>query len=147
MTGHQITDPEQALKFILAGNSTVTLRSLKTGAHLTFKVKKPKGDKFSPDLRFVSVLDHADGKGGYTYLGMVKDQNFSVTKKSVYYQTTTAPAPAAIRWLFDHVKRGEIPQQCEIWHEGRCGRCGRKLTDPTSISTGLGPECIHKIEG
>jgi hypothetical protein len=33
----------------------------------------------------------------------------------------------------------------EIWHEGRCGRCGRKLTVPESIHNGYGPECIHLI--
>jgi len=29
----------------------------------------------------------------------------------------------------------------EIWHEGRCGRCNRKLTVPASIALGIGPEC------
>jgi hypothetical protein len=28
-----------------------------------------------------------------------------------------------------------------VWHEGRCGRCGRKLTVPESIESGFGPEC------
>lgn len=32
----------------------------------------------------------------------------------------------------------------QVWHEGRCGRCGRKLTVPSSIETGLGPECAGK---
>jgi hypothetical protein len=29
--------------------------------------------------------------------------------------------------------------------EGRCGKCGRTLTVPSSIATGLGPECIKSI--
>jgi len=29
----------------------------------------------------------------------------------------------------------------EVWHSGECSRCGRKLTDPTSIEGGLGPVC------
>tara|TARA_R110002096_G_scaffold84290_4_gene194649 strand:+ start:14 stop:667 length:654 start_codon:yes stop_codon:yes gene_type:complete len=32
----------------------------------------------------------------------------------------------------------------EIWHEGKCSRCGRKLTVPSSIATGLGPVCATK---
>jgi hypothetical protein len=34
---------------------------------------------------------------------------------------------------------------CEVYHEGRCGRCNRKLTVPESIETGLGPECASKL--
>lgn len=33
----------------------------------------------------------------------------------------------------------------EVWHEGSCGRCGRKLTVPSSIETGLGPECAELV--
>jgi hypothetical protein len=29
----------------------------------------------------------------------------------------------------------------ELWHEGRCGKCGRALTVPESIESGLGPVC------
>jgi hypothetical protein len=28
-----------------------------------------------------------------------------------------------------------------LQHAGKCGRCGRKLTVPQSIETGIGPEC------
>jgi hypothetical protein len=27
-------------------------------------------------------------------------------------------------------------------HTGKCGRCGRKLTDPQSIARGIGPDCL-----
>lgn len=33
----------------------------------------------------------------------------------------------------------------EIWHEGKCGRCGRQLTVPESIESGFGPECVKMI--
>jgi len=32
-----------------------------------------------------------------------------------------------------------------LHHEGKCGRCGRKLTVPLSIETGIGPECASKM--
>lgn len=31
----------------------------------------------------------------------------------------------------------------EVWHEGRCGRCARRLTVPESILIGIGPECAE----
>jgi hypothetical protein len=33
----------------------------------------------------------------------------------------------------------------EVWHEGKCGKCGRALT-PSSILTGIGPECSKVIK-
>lgn len=29
---------------------------------------------------------------------------------------------------------------------GRCRRCGRGLTDPTSVKRGVGPDCVKKGE-
>jgi hypothetical protein len=33
----------------------------------------------------------------------------------------------------------------DVHHEGKCGRCGRKLTVPESVKSGFGPECAGKI--
>jgi hypothetical protein len=38
-----------------------------------------------------------------------------------------------------------LPECIEIWHEGKCGKCGRQLTVPSSIETGIGPECIKTL--
>lgn len=138
----RITDPAIALSFVTAGKSTFTVRSLKTGAHLTFKVKKSK--KPTGPSHFVTARDDADGFGSFSYLGVLwngADFNHGVRSllphDGVYANTA--------RWLFDHLKRNELPAKVEFWHEGRCGRCGRPLTDPTSISSGLGPECRSKM--
>src|ERR1019366_4832357 len=47
----------------------------------------------------------------------------------------------AWNYLWDRVLRGLLPANLEVWHEGKCGRCGRKLTVPESIERGIGPEC------
>ena len=39
----------------------------------------------------------------------------------------------------------ELEDYIELWHEGRCGKCGRVLTVPTSISTGFGPDCLRRL--
>jgi hypothetical protein len=50
----------------------------------------------------------------------------------------------AMNWVLDHLSEGEMPPLTEIWHEGRCGRCGRKLTVPDSIAIGIGPDCLTR---
>jgi hypothetical protein len=56
-----------------------------------------------------------------------------------------APSARAFDWTWRHIARGIMPDALEIWHEGRCGRCARRLTVPESIAQGFGPECIGKI--
>lgn len=146
---HRITDVEHAKTFVFAGKSIFTLRSQKTGNHLTLRVKKPKDTSkeqggWEPPF-FVSVLDHADGQGGYSYLGTLNRGRFSVTRKSPYYANTGALQVTVAGWFFSRLANNILPDNMELWHEGKCGRCGRRLTHPDSIATGLGPECAGKI--
>ena len=52
---------------------------------------------------------------------------------------------SAFSWVFERVVEGRVPRTVEFWHEGRCGRCARALTDPASIRSGFGPECVKHV--
>ena len=135
----KINNAEKALGFILAGNATFTLRSLKTGSRYTYKVRQAD-DK---PLWFVNLLTGPDNNSDYTYLGLVSDNTFRLTKKS---QMTDDSVPVvAFRWFLGKLVQQTIPEQVELWHAGRCGRCGRTLTVPESVESGFGPECVTKI--
>jgi hypothetical protein len=133
----EIVDAEAALRFILAGNARVTLRSLKTGKHFSFKVSKPEGAK----AHFVKVLDGPDNTSDYAYIGFIRDEREYVWGGDKARMGVDAPSNQAFAWTFRHLLRGEVPSELQIWHEGRCGRCGRVLTSPESIVMGLGPVC------
>jgi hypothetical protein len=131
---HQFTNPAHARAFALAGNATLTLVSLKTGARFTYRIRK--GKKRPDDPHFVSVRDGE----GFSYLGCVfKDGTFKVTRRSRY--DSGQPCARAFRFFKEALDAGAFHPQLEVWHEGRCGKCGRQLTVPESIATGLGPEC------
>lgn len=149
--GH-ISDSEAALRFILGGNATFTLRSKATGTRYTYKVRKAE-DRPTPTWSgipmggptwFVSLLNGPDNEGDFTYLGIVRDNQFKLTRKS--RMTMQSKPVVAFAWMFDKLVKHAMPKDAEIWHAGRCGRCGRKLTVPESISTGFGPECAGKLE-
>lgn len=149
MDGHRITDVTMAKQFVFAGKALFTLKSLKTDRHVTFKVRKPKkvsAGTPSTITHFVSVRDDADGEGSYSYLGTINAAGaFYHGRKSLvahdHWRTNAA------RWLFEHLARDELPARSELWHEGRCGKCGRVLTVPESIASGIGPECAKKSAG
>jgi hypothetical protein len=140
----QLTDAKSVLSFILAGNSTTTFRSAKTGTHYTYRVRLgEKRNPTDPDTFFVKLLTGPDNESAYTYIGMIRNGVFTTTratklpKDSVPIKTFT--------WVFAHLQKNVIPVALEVWHEGRCGRCGRKLTVPESIASGFGPECAQYV--
>lgn len=134
-----INDPKAALKFLLAGNATATFRSQKSGVHFTYKIEVAPKRANLPQAYFVMVLVGPDNTNDYAYLGMIgHDNRFFVTRNSKFPNGSCA---VAMGWVMDHLALGEMPPMTEIFHEGRCGRCGRTLTVPESIETGIGPVC------
>lgn len=128
--------------FAFSGKAIFTIRSLATGQRYTYKFKKVD-DK---DLWFVSYLVGADNENDYAYIGVVDgdDRFFRLTKKSILGDDST-PVKALRYMLGNVIVNDTIPAQLEIWHEGRCGRCARKLTVPESVARGFGPECATRI--
>ncbi len=37
-----------------------------------------------------------------------------------------------------------LPQNIEVWHEGSCCYCAKRLTVPASIELGMGPDCAEE---
>jgi hypothetical protein len=85
------------------------------------------------------VLAGADNTGNYVYLGTIfADGNFRVTRKSRV--AADAPSAVAFAWFVRNLESAKV----DVWHDGTCGRCGRKLTVPESIESGLGPVCAGR---
>lgn len=139
MQPHHMQSVGDVREFILAGNATFTLRSAKTGTRFTYKIRHPE-DK----PHFVSVLTGSDNESDFTFLGTIfPDGKYKHGARAKI--TQEAPSAQAFGWFYSKLNQGELHPQLEVWHEGRCGRCGRKLTVPESVENGLGPECIKKV--
>jgi hypothetical protein len=127
--------------FILAGNAIFTVRSKATQTRFTYKVQQSDPAKCRPGMMpvyFVSLLNGADNTGDFAYIGTIFADGFRVTRKSRV--AASAPSAIAFSWLMKHLEDARV----EVWHEGRCGRCGRTLTVPESIESGIGPICATK---
>lgn len=141
-------------RFMFAGNAYFSLKSMKTGMHYTYRVSRAfdevKDDDTGEmvrkykDLWFVSLLTGPDNWENYTYIGICDaNKDFRTTAKSKLPRES-APIQGMIYTLRQLRETGE-PGQVEIWHAGKCGRCGRMLTVPESVESGFGPECIGKL--
>jgi len=73
-------------------------------------------------------------------LGVIFDRNlYSHGRRSTI--SREAKSAIAFTWVWNKLSAGQMPEDLEVWHEGRCSKCGRQLTDPVSISVGMGPTC------
>jgi len=143
---HQVT------AFVFAGNSRFTLVSLKTGMRYTYRVKAKKADLKSANpavqadpAYFVEVLYGPDNTKSFKYIGALrKPGRFWITDKSKL--PCTSPSVVTFIWFLGEMRgaRPVLGKYLEVWHEGRCGVCGRVLTVPESITRGLGPECWER---
>lgn len=149
--------------FLLAGRCYVTLEQIATSVRSTYfieqKVKKgPVDDPKRPgytintvverfDIWFVSLVKGAIGDSKPRYLGVIEPQGFRTTTKTANNPLATAENINLFGDLLRDLRAGiSTAHKTRIWHCNRCGRCTRELSDPTSIATGLGPDCM-KIMG
>lgn len=126
-----MTDIGDIRRFVRAGRAIFTLRGVKE--RFTYKITRP--DDSQDFFFFVAVLSGTDR---YTYMGVLTNGQFKLTAKSKIGED--ALSYKAFRWFWGSLAKGDLGP-CEFWHEGQCGRCGRALTVPESIRSGLGPVC------
>jgi len=89
-----------------------------------------------------------DNVDDYRFLGWFYLDNFLLlfSGKSCYpKESSQARMLSMFLELIGNNK--ELPETCLFYPSAYCGRCGRLLTTPDSITRGIGPECIKQING
>lgn len=147
--------PGEIRKYILGGNSCFTIRC--NGVRRTYKVKSTTADRNANwstgnqdrSQYFISLkTGPGDSFSDYSYMGMLRqttdgDYRLVETAKSQAKRGSAAWDLFAKLWY--SIERGcRVPSNFEFWHEGSCCMCGRRLTVPSSIESGIGPECAGK---
>jgi hypothetical protein len=167
MATSHIISPSHLKKFVFGGAATFTAVSETSGMRLTFKIKFPKKEIENEKgkmvkvfdrsgIMFVSVLTGSDNTSSYSYLGYIKktkvrnEQGELTTIPMFVYGGSKArvgadaPSVKVIDKLINIIARNGYPENATLYHEGKCGICGKPLTVPKSILTGLGSVCDAK---
>jgi hypothetical protein len=141
LLARRLRNVEDCRRFIIGGKATFTLRSGRTQARFTYKVKASKDG----GVHFVSLMTGPDNESHFSYVGYIRrDVFFYGGAKSRV--SRDQKSVQAFEWTWRELMRGNLPDVLEVWHEGRCCRCGRKLTVPESIESGIGPECAGRMK-
>lgn len=134
---------EQVKQYILAGNCIFTLYSKKLDTRYTFKIQQ---DKNNEERYFAKVLFGPDNENDYRYIGLFYSDTLGLKTSSAAHIPYTAPQFVMLQY-FLKIVQGEYPwpDTCQFYPSGKCCRCGRTLTTPESIESGIGPECKKYI--
>ena len=142
---NRFSDGEVARTFLLSGRARLTLVSEVTGVKFTYRIAQKCPLQEGPTFpHFVQLLNGPNNESDYQYLGTIfhselLGKHFASTRASKI--SRQAKSFKAFEYAMKHLLAGNLPPKCEVWHEGRCGKCGRVLTNPSSITIGLGPTC------
>ena len=144
---YKLENVEDIKRFMIGGNAIITLESKITGCWFTYRIKKAKKDDEKSPF-YVSVLTGVNNESSYTYMGTIFKNadklSFTLTKNSKI--GPDAVSYKAFNFFFNLTLKSKLHEDMAVYHRGICGRCGRTLTVPESLITGLGPECRGLVD-
>jgi len=134
-------------EFCLGGHAVFTVQNDATGEHRTYKIKVSKPNPRYPNPAFfVGLLAGPDNVSSYQYLGMLNATTGAVTLTRKSRMTDDSKAVKGVRWTLAKIWNNlEIPEGIQVRHVGKCGCCGRALTEPESLDRGIGPICWGRL--
>lgn len=148
---------KDALRFMLAGCSEFIMISGKTGKRLHYRLDKKeaqntKNDKDqtnkTSEQKFIYWLNVGINNGTLSYAGVLyfdsNDHRFKFGKGARGTLTPDDIRVKSILYVLNNFVNQKYDINVKIMHIGKCGKCGKKLTDPESIMIGLGPVCAKQ---
>lgn len=136
--------PGAVRAFVEGGNATFTVRNARTGGRYTYRVARNE-DQNGAARAFVAVLNGPDNGRDYAHIGFIGRRDGAFVRSRQSPLPSTALSVRGFDWVWSHVDRLADYPHVEVHHVGKCGRCGRPLTVPSSITTGLGPVCAQRV--
>jgi hypothetical protein len=144
-----IIPAENLKQFVFGGAAVFTVESnANRSDYYTFKLrhfdkvetvegKRKKTLDRNSSIR-VWVLSGSNNMSDYQYLGTINTRSLVFKPKN---EVSEAKSVQLISALVRLISLGGAPRNATIYHEGKCGVCGRRLTTPDSITSGIGPTC------
>lgn len=129
--------------FITAGRAIFTIENDK-GTHKTYRVKRSRpSERFPNPAYFIDVLSGTDNENSYAPIGRVIPETGVITLTSISRFSPNDLNFKIAKFALEIAYRSRpLPIGYRLRHSGKCGRCGRTLTHPDSLTNGIGPECI-----
>ena len=138
---NQIVDSSILHRFMLGGQATLILLA-PSGTYHTYCIDRPKNQgQFPDDVRFVYCLH----QGKKFYLGMIEGDEFRLTAHSRFL-----PESEVVKGAYYLMKLAAnqlllSSTKMQVFHTGKCARCGRSLSGAKALSWGFGKKCLQRV--
>jgi len=137
LQGGQLTDADLAWQYLFE-RRVITITSERWERRFSYRLREQDGG------HAVEMLNGPDNRRDFRFIGRIGDDG-------QFASTTATPD---VRWLgfklfaeaVAALWAGDMPAGLGLWHDNVCGRCRRRLTVPTSVAFGFGPECIDQVK-
>lgn len=143
-----IIKQENAIEFILAGNSEFILHSTKTNDDFRFLITANDRKEV---LYFVNMIIGSQK----IYAGYIKlnkeTQEFDFKQGEKGKIQGNELSIRSLLFVLNKLNKGETVGNLEVYHVGKCGCCGKELYEQADIMIGLHKKCnknnnINKID-
>lgn len=118
-------------------------------AHYTYRIRHKEANGNFDEAYFVSLMSGPDNHSDFSYLGKLNPETGAValTRGSKFteeaWPVRLLRRSLAVVWSGDQAKIEQAGFR--LMHDGHCSVCGRKLTTPESLDSGIGPVCATKF--
>ena len=116
--------------------------------HYTYRIREASnsGGQNGGIHKYVTeLLIGPQNENDFKYLAMLNDRTGSIFAGKKYEHQKETWGFKILRHVLKAVWEGReieiVNSGWKVHHAGQCGRCGRRLTTPESIESGIGPEC------
>lgn len=126
--------------YMLAGKACIILYNITTGTFVKFWLTVKKVDGVVTSWWIYTNPEKTE------YIGYImKNDTLRLRYPDKDMVNTQSAGIVAMEWFWPRLLSGTLPNTVAVLHNGYCGRCGRELTNPESLITGLGPECAKLV--
>jgi hypothetical protein len=140
-----IVQSEHVKSVVLAGKALLTLVSGKTGLHLTYKIEEWGNKKGFYGVYVFNGRDNTNF-ADYSYIGTIGVNYIFYHSTKSYYGIENKEVKV-FAWLSRNWdNHDKLYKELLVLHHAKCCRCGRKLTNPSSIYAGIGSDCAKKMK-
>lgn len=144
---------DSAMRFMLAGQAEFDIVSGKTGRKIFYKIDKRETlvtNLSNEDNQYIYWVSGGDSPENIEFLGTIyfnkQAKSFQFSRGTRGKGTTNKTEVKAILFVLNKLYQGKYNLNIEINHLGRCGKCGMRLTDIQSVTTGIGLNCEKHVK-
>lgn len=119
--------------------SFIVVRSKKTGKDVTFRLKSVNNKEWGYSV----FIGFEQGYDTYTNCAVYSKRRNKVSVFKKYLDSDSVMVKASV-WVLNKIVIKDLQtlfNVADYYHTGRCVKCGKKLTDLTSIMAGMGSYC------